>query len=162
MSLLAYSLSAVVAFLGLFVGAFLARATKEEMPTATRYFPWLQKILFLIMVAVFFQHFKVSIIIRFVIYAVLLFSLLRKETINFYIVLAVFFFMLGQANQSMFTVATLIFLYGFPTGSLLVAKGKKLSRQKVIKKILKQYGLFLIISIGLQVLYSIFVLKSFS
>jgi len=161
MTFLAYSAAALIAFSGLVIGAFLALSAKEEMPTARKYFPWLQKALFLAMVAVFFNFFKVSPVIMVIIYALILFMIAKKQELGYYPLLAVVFFFLGQGTQSLFLISALIFLYGFPTGSLFAMQRKKATWQTIIRPLILKYGIFLILAIGLQFLYTIFILKTF-
>jgi hypothetical protein len=158
MTFLEYSASAIIAFLGIFIGAFLTFFTKEEMPTARKYFPWLQKALFLAMIAIFFNFFKVQGLIVILTFLLILFVIVKKQTVNYYPFLAILFFLLGQANQSLFMISALIFIYGFPTGSLF---SQQKTWQATIKPVLMKYGIFLILTIGLQIIYSIFILKIF-
>lgn len=161
MTFLAYLLSAVLAFSGVIVGTLLAINTKEEMPTAKKYLPWMQKILFIAIIAAFLNYFKFGIIIKLVIYAIVIFTVLKSKTLSNYVFLAVIFFLLGQRSESLFIISTLVFLYGFPTGSLFVISNKKAAWLELVKKVMLKYGIFLIVSIGLQLLYSIFILKKF-
>jgi len=160
MSFLLYSIAAIIAFSGLLAGVFLALHTKEEMPTAKRYFPWAQRILILIMVALFFDHFKVMLFFKIAIYALIVFSIVRKPVLNYYPFIALLFFFLGQSNESLLAIATVVFLYGFPTGSLFVINHKMKPLDLYTKTILR-YGLFLVISLLAQLLYSVFVIKQF-
>ncbi|MCH7902728.1 hypothetical protein IIC68_03165 [archaeon] len=158
MTFLTYSAAAVIAFSGVFAGAFLTFFTKEEMPTARKYFPWLQKALFLAIIAILFDFFKVNGIIMLIAFILILFMIVKKQTMNSYPLLAIIFFLLGQGNESLFMISALIFIYGFPTGSLFA---KQKTWQATIKPVLLKYGIFLILAIGLQALYSVFVLKTF-
>jgi len=158
MTFLAYSAAALIAFSGIFAGAFLTFFTKEEMPTARKYFPWLQKALFLVMIAIFFNFFKVNGIIMLIAYILILFMIVKKQTLDYYPLLAIIFFLLGQGNESLFMISALIFIYGFPTGSLFATQA---TWQATIKPVLLKYGIFLLLAIGLQALYSVFVLKTF-
>jgi len=162
MTFLTYSLAAIIAFSGLIVGSILALRTKEEMPTAKKYFPLLQKILYVAIIAVFLNHFKVGIIIKVIIYAIVIFAILRAKVLNSYFIIAVFFFFLGQSEKSLFMISLLVFLYGFPTGSLLVIYSKKMKWPEAVKKIILKHGIFLVVAIGLQFLYATFVLKTLS
>ena len=161
MDFLAYSLSAIVAFSGLFVGAFLARSAKSEMPTASRYLPWLQKILVIAVAALFFSHFRVNTALKLIVYAAIIVFLLRAQ-INFYPFLAVVFFMLGQSPGSLFSVSALVFLCGFPAGSMfIIGTRKRMGRYTVAKALLRKHGIFLLIAIGLQFFYSLLIFRSF-
>jgi len=161
MSFLIYLISAVIAFSGVIAGAILAFNTKEEMPTAKKYFPLLQKILLIAMVAVLLNYFNISVVIKVIIYALVIFAVSKKQMLNFYPVIAVLFFSLGQSSQSLFLISTLVFIYGFPTGSLYVIRNKKMKWLELVRKVSVKHGIFLLAAILLQLLYSVFVLKKF-
>ena len=160
MTFITYLLAALVAFSGVIIGAVLALNTREEMPTARKYFPLLQKVLFVAIISVFLNFFKFGLVIKLLIYALVIFSILRKPALNSYVILAVIFFLLGQGQQSLFLVSIFIFLYGFPTGSLFIIRNKRMEWLEAVKKVTLKYGIFLVIAIALQFLYSVFVLKT--
>mgnify|MGYP001246428768 CR=1 FL=1 len=162
MTFLTYLLATVVAFSGVIAGSMLALNTKEEMPTAKKYFPLLQKVLFIAVIAALLNHFKLAIIVKVIVYLLVLFIILRKKQYNFYPFIAVIFFLLGQSQQSLFTISILMFLFGFPTGSLFVIYNKKMKWFETVKRVTLKYGIFLVIAIALQLLYSLFVLKTIS
>lgn len=161
MSFLIYSISALIAFSGVVAGAILAFNTKEEMPTAKKYLPLLQKILLIAIVAVFLNHFKMGIIIKVIIYALVIFAIYKKQILNFYPIIAVLFFFIGQGSQNLFLISTLVFIYGFPTGSLYLIQNKRMKWPELVRKVSIKYGVFLVIAVLLQLLYSVFVLKTF-
>ncbi len=152
MNFLQYALAAVIAFSGLIVGVFLARFTKEEMPTGSRYFPLLQKIIFMAIAVVLLSTFNIALPIKAAIYAIIVILLLRFYSTSFYPLLGVAFFLLGQQSATLFEAAVLVFLYGFPVGSLS-ASGKKINTLETLKKVVVQHSLFLIVAIGLQLVY---------
>jgi hypothetical protein len=161
MSLLQYSIAAVIAFSGVVIGAILAFNTKEEMPTAKKYLPLLQSIIFVTIVAVLLNYFKLNIAVRVLVYAAVIFVLLRRQRLNLYPVLAATFFLLGQSSQSLFMVSALIFLYGFPAGSLYFMHNKRMKWLELVRKVSVKYGIFLVAAILLQLLYSVLALKKF-
>src|SRR3989338_524612 len=121
MTLVQYVLAVLVAFSGVLVGAFLACFAKEEMPTARKYFPLIGAVLFAVVVAFVLNHFSVSLPLRLVAYAVL-FPFLLFWKFDLYPFFAVFFFLLAHSPQGLFAVSALVFLYGFPAGSMFVVR----------------------------------------
>jgi hypothetical protein len=147
MELLNYSLTATVAFLGLFVGAALAFIAHEELKPGKKYFVWMEKIILLLLLIFLLNYYGIAIIFRVIIYLLLVATLLFKEINNRYIypVLAMIFFLSAASESLLFKQATLIFLYGLPAGSLFVnVKNRKIA---VARKLLINYGAFLIIAL---------------
>lgn len=155
MELLQYSLSALVAFLGVPIGAFLALTAKEEMHTGRKYFPWLQKILIIAVVALLLSHFNALLIAKAVVYAVLLFFLLRRQVFNFYPLLAVPFFLLGKNSSELFSISVLVFLYGFPTGSMYVLKNKRSGLPETLGRASLRYVAFPAAAVLFQLIYTL-------
>ncbi|MBI2664926.1 hypothetical protein HYX10_06325 [Candidatus Woesearchaeota archaeon] len=161
MTLLAYSLAALIAFSGVIAGIVLAFRTKEEMSAGRKYFPWLQKILFMAAVAVLLNHFNLGMAVRAVVYGVVIVAVLKKQVLNFYPLLAAMFFLLGQSAESLFMISAIVFIYGFPTGSLFVISSGRIKLFAAVKAAVFRHGSFLAIALVLQLLYSVFVLKTF-
>ena len=158
MTFLQYVLAAFVAFSGLFAGAYVARLAKEEMPKASGYFSWFQKILLIIIVAVSLNLSSAGLVVRLVVYAALAFFLLGGRVRNVYPLMGLFFFFAGASG--LFEISTLVFLYGFPTGSLFMINLKKSEGVKrVVGSMLFKYGWFLLVAVGLEV-FRLFVLVS--
>ncbi len=156
MELLPYSLSALVAFSGVLVGAFLAMIAREEMPTGRKYFPVLKKVLLIAVAAVLLSHFSALLIVKVVVYSALLFFLPRRHMLNFYPLLAVAFFILGQESRELFVLSVLVFLYGFPTGSMYVVRNKRMSILKTLGKVSLRYAVFPVAAVALQMLHMLF------
>ncbi|MBU1202228.1 MAG: hypothetical protein KJ583_00090 [Nanoarchaeota archaeon] len=117
----------LICFLGLFVGFFIASKTVEELKPGTKYFVYLQKALFIL--TIFFVLYEYGYLLLGLI-AVILFSIfLFWSKKNFdrlmYLVLSLSLF-LGFFNQSI-VIPSLIFFYGFPTGTIYYMKSKKVS-----------------------------------
>ncbi len=142
MDLLPYSLSALVAFSGVPVGAFLAMAAREEMPTGRKYFPILQKVLLMAITAVLLRHFNAFLLVKVAAYAALLFVISRKTMFNFYPFLAVAFFVLGQESRGLFAISLLVFIYGFPAGSLYVLRSGRKGMFRTLGKASLRYVVF--------------------
>lgn len=151
--MIAYILASLVAFSGLFIGAYLARAAKEEMPIASRYFPWVQKFIIIAMAAFLLNSFGLGIAARAALYAVAVLFLLRYGNLNFYPLLGVLFFLLSSSD--LFAVSLLTFMYGFPAGSMFMIRKKKLSAYAAVKGIFARYGAFLAVAFVMQ-LFTVF------
>lgn len=156
MELLPYSLSALVAFSGVLVGAFLAMTAREEMPTGRKYFPIFQKVLLIAIAAVLLNHFSAPLIVKFAVYAALVLVLIGKHMLNFYPLLAVAFFILGQNSRELFMVSALVFLYGFPAGSMYFVRNRRASLLKTLGNASLRYAVFPVAAVALQILYNLF------
>jgi len=156
MNLLPYSLSALVAFSGVIVGVVLALFAKEEMPTGKKYFPLIQKVLLIAIFALLLNHFKALLIVKLVAYSALIFVLSRRMMFNLYPLFAVAFFLLGQGSRELFTISTLVFLYGFPTGSMYVVRNRRMGLLKTLGKVSLRYAVFPVAAVVLQLLYQLF------
>ena len=140
MNLLNYSLTAVIAYLGLFVGFILAIMAKEELKAGKKYFLFLQKII-LLLIFVFLLIYIDSnyILVLLLLVFIIIYLLKRKRKFNelpyIYIILAVIFY-LSSKNLDLFVIeSSLIFLYGLPTGSLMTTKDKKETVINILKNI---------------------------
>ncbi len=156
MNLLPYSLSALVAFSGVLVGAFLAMTAREEMPAGRKYFPLLQKVLLMAIAAVLLSHFGASLAVKIAAYAAVLFAISRKAMLNFYPLLAAAFFILGQGSRELFIISVLVFLYGFPTGSMYVIRNRRMGLLKTLGKAGLRYAVFPAAAISLNLFYALF------
>ena len=159
MMLPAYALSAVIAFSGVIAGIILASRTAEEMPTAGRYLPRLQQAVLIAITGFFIHSFKPDLLIAIVVSGLALLAIVLRPGLNYYPALAVIFFLSGQKAGSLFAASALIFLYGFPTGSLHFIKNRRAGLRETLKKAALKYGVFLLLSLGIQLLYSVFVLR---
>ncbi len=154
MNLLPYSLSALVAFSGIIVGVVLALFAKEEMPNGKKYFPLFQKVILIAIVALLLNHFKAMLIVKLVAYFALVFVISRRMMFNLYPLLAVAFFLLGQGSGGLFTISTLVFLYGFPAGSMYVIKNGGSGWSCAVRAGLR-YSVFPAAAILLQLMYKL-------
>ncbi len=152
MNLLPYSLSALVAFSGVIVGVVLALLAKEEMPTGKKYFPVVQKALVIAIVALLLNHFEALLAVKLVAYLAVVLVLSRRMAFDVYPLLAVAFFLLGQGSRELFTISTLVFLYGFPTGSLYVIKNRGMGWACAVRAGLR-YSVFPVAAVLLQMVY---------
>lgn len=160
MTLTAYALSAIIAFSGVIAGAILAFRTPEEIAGAEKYLPRLQQVLFVAIACFFIYSLRPAFLVAVIISAAAVFAAIARPGFNYYPVLAAVFFLSGQSAHGLFAVSALIFLYGFPTGSMHFIKNRNEGLTKILKKAALKYGIFLLLSLGFQVLYSAFVLRN--
>ena len=154
MQLLNYSLISLISFLGLLVGMLLAFTAKEELEPGKKYFQLLQKLTLLLIVIFLLNFFNINIYLRIIIYILFIFLMtLNIKSQIIYPVLGVVFF-LSLRDINLFTTnSILIFLYGFPTGSLFTKKIINKRKLFVFKKIILNYFWFVVIAIILKLIF---------
>lgn len=136
-----YILTAVIAFLGLIVGMFVSYCNLDELKPGRKYFVLLQKILF----ALFLFH--VSLNIPFVLKIILVvlgiipfFSKKQIPSPFTYFLIGVLFYLGSISKKSIVVNASLIFLFGIPSGTLAkITKTGKI-KKGFVKEILKHLG----------------------
>ena len=151
MQLLNYSLISIISFSGLLIGMLLAFTAKEELKPGKKYFLLLQKLTLLLILIFLVNFFNVILYLRIIIY--ILFILLMTFNIKsqvIYPALAAVFFLSSKNPELFITNSILIFLYGFPTGSLFAKKLIKKKKSFVFKKILLTHFWFILIAIVLK------------
>ncbi len=144
MNLLTYSLAAILAYLGLFLGLLLAIIAKEEMKQGKKYFLMLQKLILLLLFLFLLIYLRLSNILTVIILLAILIPILRTEKrINtspyIYMILGVAIYLSSKIPDLFIIESSLVFIYGLPTGSLLAEKSKK----KSIINLLKNIGLII-------------------
>lgn len=105
----------LVAFIGSFLGYFIANFTREELKSGEKYFKILE-ILILIVLSVSFLHYSFNWILF--VFGLIFGAFFRKE--YFYFGFGVF----SNFNNINFLASGLIFIYGLPYGSLLFYRKK--------------------------------------
>lgn len=113
-----FAAAVVVSYLGLLAGFVLAHLTREELPTAKKYFPWLEKLVILAVAAFAMNFFGIAPAARAVAYALLLLFFIHGY--NLKLVYAAF----GAAaaaeakdSSAFLIIASLVFLFGLLSGS---------------------------------------------
>lgn len=117
-----YLLTALIAFSGLFLGHFLALIAKEEVKKDRKHLLFLQKTLFSVAVLATIAFAVDNIYLTLILLGALLyfpFSELKCRDIAIYVLLAFTFFLNSRFTNLFLLQAALIFLHGFPTGSLI-------------------------------------------
>ena len=152
-----YFLVSFLAYSGLFIGMSLAFIAKEEIKPGRKYFVFLKKmVLSLVIVFLFVLH-KLDYIIVLPALAIVLVYFYKvrvnkgfNEDFLIYLILGAIFYS-SYKNTNLFVIeSSLMFLYGFPTGTLLVDFK---SKWRSVFEILKSVG-FLFVSCGLPFLFS--------
>jgi hypothetical protein len=140
-----------LAFLGLYAGLLVAYFCKEELKPGMKYLNWLGHIIFITILAIFFVKNPSWLFFILVAAIIILFSLSKNRETLYYYALAVIFFLSWRYNG--FTMmAPLIFLYGFPLGSMHLYYNIKAKKKQVILKLFYRYAGFLINGIVLGLL----------
>ncbi len=126
--LLKYSVILVITYLGLAAGIILSYIAKEEIMIGRKYLKLLQKILLSLVVLFVFYFLNINIILVIIISVVILLLLLFIKNIHqqyMYALLGLFYWISSKNINAFIIISSLIFLYGFPTGSLLIKVEKK-------------------------------------
>ena len=153
MQLSNYSLISLISFSGLLIGMLLAFTAKEELEPGKKYFLLLQKLTLLLVLIFLLNFFNINLYLRITTYVlfILLMAINIKSQIIYPALAVVFFLSLKDINLFI-TNSILIFLYGFPTGSLFAKKLIKKRKLFVLKNIFLNYFWFVAIAIALKLI----------
>jgi hypothetical protein len=146
--LLIYLLLLVIVFLGLFIGLLIGYLCKEELKPGMNYFDWLRHLIFIAILIIFFVKNPSWLFVILVAGLIILFSLSRDRETLYYYALAVIFFLSWRYNGFVL-LAPLIFLYGFPLGTMHLYYNIKEKKKQVILKLFYRYAGFLINGLAL-------------
>ncbi len=151
MNQLSYLLSLIISFCGLFVGIALAYIAPEEIRPGEKYFIAIQNLVLTTTILVFVYYITPNLLLT-VLISILTFLFLfyrKLSTKAIYLFLGILFFF-SSKNQSIFLLeSTLIFFYGFPTGTLFAKRLIKKPKLEVVKKLFLSYCLFLLVCLVL-------------
>ncbi|MBI2550289.1 hypothetical protein HYV83_03870 [Candidatus Woesearchaeota archaeon] len=119
MQLWQFAAAVAVSYLGLLAGFFLASATKEELPTARKYFPWLQRLVIIAIAAVVMDSFNFNTGLKVAAYALLLAVIAVGLNLQFfYAAFGVLLFVVSKNQNTLLIVSSMVFLFGLLTGSI--------------------------------------------
>lgn len=133
MQFLNYFLASAISYLGLLAGIILVKIAPEEQKPLRKYFEWLRKIILLLvfLFLIFYYSNNLAYIAALLIYFAFIIFVeykignLPKKSIIIYTALGIIFY-LSSKNLNLFTIeSSLIFLYGFPTASIMFRKKEK-------------------------------------
>lgn len=146
----------IICFLGIYVGLLIGWMAKEELKQGKKYFVILLKSLFVLIIFFIFYELGLEILayISLVVIGLLLFSLKESyEQLLFYASAILLFISLIYDSL---IVPGLVFLMGFPIGTLYLYKKKK-KAWLLIKGLFIEYYWFLIIIVVLMAIKIIFI-----
>ncbi len=118
MLFLQFAAAVVISWLGLLAGFILATMTKEELPTAKKYFPWLEKLVALAVAAFVMDFFSLSLVAKAAAYVVLLAFFIFSYNAKFvYAAFGAAVFAVSRNSSMLLITAALVFLFGLLSGS---------------------------------------------
>ena len=144
-------LAPIISFLGFPIGLFLSFVSPEEMKPGKKYFKLLQNLLLVLILFFVFDYYliplAISILITVAVFLGVFYWQNKYKGIILYTLLAVFLYF-SSKNYSLFALeSSLIFMYGFPAGSLIKC------RKKDSIKIIAKHAIFIVIAILLLLLF---------
>ncbi|MBR9692188.1 hypothetical protein GOV06_05385 [Candidatus Woesearchaeota archaeon] len=118
-------LAIIVSLLGLPVGFLLAKIAKEELEYGKIYFQWMRRIILIAAILFVFYSFNLKIG-TFILIAIMITGLIIRfdpnAIISYFIFSILLFRVLENINLLVLTFS-LVFLYGLPTGALMILRG---------------------------------------
>jgi hypothetical protein len=146
-----YLILSVLVFLGAFCGLAVGKIAQEELEPGRAYLKWLMHIIFVAVLAIFlYLNQSIAFLLTIPVIIILFSFSKRYETLWYYALAPIMFISYNYNGFSI--IAPLIFLYGFPLGSLLLSENTKGSWKKILSLIILRYGWFLLLSICFQLL----------
>ena len=149
MAYINYVLTSVVVGLGILVGLLIGSMAKEELKQGNKYFSILQ---LLAITAVFFvfgySRYSLLISTGLALTALLVavFLLGAKQDIVVFLILGIVFY-LSSSTGTFALLASLVFIFTLPTGSLFIARKKGIGTVALLS------GIFLVLTNGLFFLF---------
>ena len=134
MNFLTYLLALIITFFGIFLGSLLVLMAPEEQKPGKKYFIWFRDILLLLVVffLLYFNNLSLSFGFVFVLIVISLLVYFKGNSYIVYLLFAAVLYLSSKEISFFIIEASLIFLYGLPTGSLLMDyKRKKKSFLKI-------------------------------
>ena len=149
---LLYSLIALISFLGLLVGMILTYSNKDELKPGRKYIILVQKIIWtLIMIVTAFVynlHWFVLLLI-FIFTISPFFNKKQIKTPSIYFFFGIIFYLSTNSINLLAVNASLIFLFGLPSGTLIKTDEKSKIKKGFIKELAKNLGFFICIPLFL-------------
>lgn len=150
--MLTYMVTALFAFLGVYVGALLAFIAPEELKPGMTYFRAFENTLLVFLMMILLYAYEANIFVLILLgVSASIFLYYTKETTPVnqiaYFLLGIAFFFSTKTMDLFIVISTLIFLYGLPLGSIFVARRIKKSKKTLLTDILLNYGFFVIIAL---------------
>ena len=118
-----YFLASAVSYLGLACGAALAFIAPEELSHGRYYLLWLKRAMFVAIFVAFIYYSPTKNLLFSVLLLVLSALFIRYSDGHvFYIILGLLFYLSSSGSRFFLTIASMIFLFGLPTGTLFADK----------------------------------------
>lgn len=158
--MLTYLSTLIFVFLGVYVGAILAFIAPEELKPGRTYLKAFMNTVLIFMVLILLYAYGANLFVLILLgVAASLFLYFTTESTPVnqiaYFLMGIAFFFATRNIDLFIVVASLIFIYGLPLGSLFVARRMKKSKGTVLADALLNFGFFVIIAmmVNLFVLY---------
>ena len=136
---------AVVCFSGLLIGMILAFSNRDELKPAKKYLIMAQKIILVSILVATMIFYKLPIIVLMFVFIISLFPFLQKQAVKtppIYLLLGVVFLFSLKSTNLFALNASLIFLFGLPSGTLIKIDKKGNIRKGFAKELAKNLGFF--------------------
>lgn len=137
---LSYFLASVISYLGLLIGVILIKIAPEEQKPGRKYFIFLKKILFFLIIALPLYYYKINIIFSLALLSLIAaFMLCNKLRLDksylVYFLMGVIFAVSSRFIGLFVLESVLILLYGIPNASLALRIKKKNYHDVLIKNL---------------------------
>jgi hypothetical protein len=145
MNLFLYSAIAFVSFLGLAGGMFLAYSNRDELKPGRRYLVFAQKAiwaLIIILTALAYQLPLYAVIIILIFTVLPFFDRKQVHAPSMYLLQGIIFYLSAESVNLLAANASLIFLFGLPSGTLIKADENGKIRKGFVKGLAKNLGFF--------------------
>lgn len=144
-------LGLAVIFAGIIMGSIVALIAKEELKSGRKYFLALEKFMIagILLLSIFFaQHTVLKIVFA----AILVYLFVFKFSFNdiiIYLLFGFIYFIFANNFNILILLSSLMFLYGFPAGTMTVCENYSKSYKPIIKIIVYRYIWIMIIGMAL-------------
>ena len=136
----------LLVFLGLFVGLVVGLMAEEELKPGMPYFEWMRRILLLIIIITFFAKNASVLFILMISLIIILFSFSKEREALYYSALCIILYLSWRYN-GFAIIAPLVFLYGFPSGTIYLYQHSKEKKQKIVLGLFLKHLAFILIGL---------------
>ena len=141
-----FIITAIISFVGLIIGVFLTNSNKDELKPGRKYFILFQKIIWALIISISSLAYNLPSWASVVILIFTVLPFLDEKQISapsMYLFLGVILYLSSKSINLMAINASLIFLFGLPTGTLEMIDEDGKIKGKFIKEILMNLGFFI-------------------
>lgn len=133
-----FAAAVVISYIGLLAGFFLALMTREELPTARKYLPWLEKLVILAVAAFVMNFFGIGVAARAVVYVLLLLFFIYRYNLKLvYAALGAVVAAAAKDSSTFLIITSLVFLFGLLSGSS--GFGARIRKRDVVSAAAKMF-----------------------